>query len=345
MSFESGFASSSIDEYIESSDYDNCLAESALDSLKACSQHIISTARLLESRVAPGVRLPNGIDSSKVRSVISKVRSVSNREFRNLVGLLNYVREEHSGLTLERALAGIVSSELVSSEFREICYLLKSIRDQGFEYHTGRSPLFSEKVLGLELANPAFNWDREFADRTLRLVRFLYPLGVNMLNPGLLQDVPSAISAGRIIKISLPGGRHKSRVEVMPLGESSRIVHVPPVGAEREFEPIELRDGMAVLIGRELAIADLYGHALGDGPIQMPVQGKVQGRQVSRGGLLIIRHAQQIYLFDRGSLHDVPFSYEGGVWNRYQSASRRTPSGFEHGKSGVYQPSAEQRAS
>lgn len=321
------------ESHSDSSDYDEASAEKFLAQLKPCAAQITAIARNLEARFADGHRLPNGINGATIHDVIIRMRAITNREYRNLVGLLNFVRDDGSAVALEQALGKIIESGLASSEFREICILLKSIRDQGFEYHTGRSPLFSAKSAGLELANPAFNWDREFADRTLRLVRILYPLGINMLNPSWSAKIENGISASEVVKVALPGGRDHARIEILPFGSSSRIVHAAKDGAKREFAPVELHEGSAVLIGRELSIHDLYGHSFVGESIEVPVAAKVSGRQVSRGGLLVIRKDGFIYLFDRGSLHDVTFSFQGNQWNRYQSDSRMVSSGFEHGKS------------
>lgn len=313
-----------------------CADESALAPLLACARTFESIAQKLEAEFSVSMKLANGVQASTVLRLIRKLRSISNREYRNLVGMLNYVREDSNGASLEMSLQRIARSDLSSPELREICELLKSIYAQGYEYHAASNPLFDGSE-GVEIINPCLIWDRDFSDRSLRLLRALYPLGVNMQNPELRADVASGLSTAERITIVLPTRKKQTAfIHIIPNDNESQIVHAVRGSAQPEFAPLALREREFVLIGRKLTLKELYGKIFDHQEIEVPVLAQIKDDNVSRGGVMVMRLNNKLYLFDRGSRHEVKFSGRAGEWTHYRPQSRSVESGYDLGESGVF---------
>lgn len=296
---------------------------------------------MLESLFADRSVLPNAVNGAAVHDVIKLLRTVSNREYRNLLGVFNYIRQSDTSVSLEQALLRILRSDVTSSDLKVICGLLKSIRDEGYQHHARHNPLVNSNS-GIALVNAGAQWDKEFSDRTLRLIRALYPLGINMQNPELAPDLEQRISARHVVTILIPGHRDRGRIQILPDGDCSCVMHDVRGKFKPEFAPIALKDGRAIRVGRPLSFEhDIFGRPVPRGGITFPVSAVIDDERTSRGGVLIVRHQGFLYLFDCGSRHEVTFSYERGQWTRYEPRARLSEDGYENGQSGVYRRRAE----
>jgi hypothetical protein len=303
--------------------FDTKKTEEQLSALRPCAKELIAAGDKLEAFFADKAPLANGISGKAVLDFIIRMRSATNLDYRNVVGLLNLCRDPDQGVALGTALSRIVSSNKASDELRSIATDLQRI-------HAGRVDAGEDAV-----------WDHDFADQTLRLVRVLYPLGTDMQNPDQSNKVTSGIDATRIINIRTNAGvkgdgtAAENLVRILPREGMSKIIHASSPDGTRHFDPIILKEGEAVLIGRELVLHELYGKKLGEG-IEVPVAAHLTSGQASRGGIMALRREGKIYLFERGAMHPVSFSWEPGRWTQYTGESRITEHGFEHGQSGIF---------
>ncbi len=311
--------------------------EKLLEPLLRSARASMPGADAIENLLLQPQRLPNGIETAQILDLVRLLRSSTNRDYRNLVGMLNFLRHEDYSPSLEQALQRILQSDLVSDHLRSTCKLLKEIHDKGFDHHSRRNSIVDPGE-GIALVNAGAQWDKEFADRTLRLVRALYPLGINMRNPDLSEREPLGVDARQIIVVLMPGHRDRCRIEIHPDGECSCVVHsVKGDKFEPEFSPLTLRDGQSIRVGRSLTFErDIYGLAVPRGGISIPVQACIEDDRTSRGGLLVLRQQGVVYLFDCGSRHEVTFSFERGEWTRYEPSPRLSEGGYDTGRSGVY---------
>jgi hypothetical protein len=307
--------------------------ESALAPLKACAQEQRLIADRVEEQFAGKSRLDNGVDPQQVLDLMVSLRTLSNASYRNIVGMLNFVRDDDNGVTIDQALGRIIRHPLPSDEVRRVCTLLKSIRDAGAAFSARDHAPFGGDMHPVD---PVLLWDATFVDQTLLLARMMYPLGVNMVNPELLSGVVGAIPANARIELRLPGNGGRNLVAIEPQERTSRIVFC---GRGRvEFDPVELPEGSAVLIGRALKISEVYGSRLANAPLEAPVAALLSSEKVSRGALMVVRHQGEVYLFDRGSKEPIRFSFEPDRWTNYEPRSRMTDSGgYEYGQSGIFQ--------
>lgn len=307
--------------------------EGALSALKACAQEQRLTADRMEEQFAGKGKLENGVDARQVLDLMVSLRTLSNASYRNVVGMLNFVRDDDNGVSIDQALGRIIRHPLPSDEVRRLCTLLKSIRDAGAAHVARDHTPFDGDMRPVD---PVLLWDAAFVDQTLLLARMMYPLGVNMVNPELLSGVVSAIPATARVELRLPGDRGRNIVAVEPQENTSRIVFCGR--GKQEFAPVDLAEGSALLIGRALKVSEMYGNRLADAPLEAPVEALLTSEKVSRGALMVVRHQGEIYLFDRGSKEPIRFSFEPERWTNYEPRSRLTDSGgYEYGQSGIFQ--------
>lgn len=148
----------------------------------------------------------------------------------------------------------------------------------------------------LEQLAPSSGEQSEFATSAILLLRMSFPLGKNIVNPSMDPDRgPLGMDAQKVCTIN----HGQLSVRLLPDGESTAV----EIG---DKHVTSLAEGQCILLGRSLAVSELFGVKLPmemTVPVALPIEG--HRRDVSRAGIMVTRSGGKLYIFDRGAWNPV----------------------------------------
>lgn len=256
---------------------------------------------------SPALTTAQEQDAERVQRVIDLLGELPYADYRCLIGALTECRHKPERRFLEES-AKIQQHSNTSAALRgaleHLDALFLSFREK-LALHAGNNgedP--SHETLQSSASDNRI--DHRFAVDAVLLARAVYPFGVNLLTPNWDRGAFVCGEAKNRIWISFGD----FMVEIAPKDEASKIKFTFNDGGQIEQRRHILQEGEAALIGRSLHLSSLWHLTACNGSlVSVPVKCDLGDERThcSRGGLMVVRHGDRVFLFDRGLYNQVQF--------------------------------------
>jgi hypothetical protein len=239
-------------------------------------------------------------------------------DYTALAGTFNHFRTRTDSYDLRDELKSLITNTESTSCRSYLSRLLSiiegawKIAEKRLVEHKQATSGFVGKLSGVFKKNaPELAFSQEFASDALLILRTTFPAGVNMLSPNWDGEFDSLDGESSVrLKMVVPDSSGSNRrfhdtIEIAPYGRGvSLISYSSPHNVKHSF-PQMIRNGESILVGRDLGIKELFGVSRKSNPILLvEVKGNIEDPNVSRAGLMIFRHKNRIYIFNRGSMNN-----------------------------------------
>ena len=238
-------------------------------------------------------------------SLIDHISLMSYHEYRLLSGTINFIRYGQDTVNWSHVL-GLLSlfhEEVKSHERLSVIVdiLIKIGTTEVDRVKVKRNFRWFSRPQLLSMTSD------EFMHQVIFIMRTFYPLGVNILNPSMIEDDTSVHRLDSSQAIVFDVGSHR-KLSLCPDDQSDGfIISLEDAHQERALEPLKLRRGNSALIGRQaISVSSFLGLLVSH---RASVDVDVVSGSWSRGALLVVCDQEgQLFLFDRAAKN--PFRFK-----------------------------------
>jgi hypothetical protein len=287
--------------------------------------------------------------------LIAGLQTISNQEYRALVGLITACRSED--LPIRPAFSELLTSNRLTGALRNVLTELNTLHEVQFS----RKNALALVNFGSTPRDQTL--EGSFLESAIKVIRLCYPLGVNVLNPNWDPATgPTNLHGNQSVVVWLTNERDGTPTPRLDAG----VLALRPTGdgaaTELKFLPpgmtwsqvssrVRLDEDRTLLVGRTLLLGPAAGEQHSEifgvqapslmlrPELQTVATDQSDVKNWSRCGILFARREGKITILDRGSLYGIASPLKSGGCLSYTPRTIVTAEGRSYGETSLHRGS------